>query len=330
MSKTDKLLEIKNLNISFSNPDGIVQVVDNMNFYIGAGETLGVVGESGCGKSITALSIMRLIASPPAVVDGEILFNDKNLLKVSNSEMRKIRGNKISMIFQEPMTSLNPVITIGEQIIEVFRLHQNLSHKESVKKSLEILSMVGIALPERRMKEYPHQLSGGMRQRIMIAMALACNPKLLIADEPTTALDVTIQAQILNLMKKLKQETNTSILLITHDLGVVAEMCSRAIIVYCGRIMEEAPVESLFSNPLHPYTEGLLKSLPKMGVKEKLFVIPGTVPSPSQWPTGCVFNPRCAYASEKCRNQEPPMIKANDGHFVRCWLRINEDKTGVV
>lgn len=330
MSKTDKLLEIKNLNISFSNPDGIVQVVDNMNFYIGAGETLGVVGESGCGKSITALSIMRLIASPPAVVDGEILFNDKNLLKVSNSEMRKIRGNKISMIFQEPMTSLNPVITIGEQIIEVFRLHQNLSHKESVKKSLEILSMVGIALPERRMKEYPHQLSGGMRQRIMIAMALACNPKLLIADEPTTALDVTIQAQILNLMKKLKQETNTSILLITHDLGVVAEMCSRAIIVYCGRIMEEAPVESLFSNPLHPYTEGLLKSLPKMGVKEKLFVIPGTVPSPFQWPTGCVFNPRCAYASEKCRNQEPPMIKANDGHFVRCWLRINEDKTGVV
>lgn len=330
MLDNENILEVKNLGIGFNNLDGKVQVVKNMSFQIKKGETLGIVGESGCGKSLTALSIMRLLQCPPGYIEGELNFEGKNLIELSKSEMRKIRGNKISMIFQEPMTSLNPVITIGEQVMETIRLHQHVDAKEAYIKAKELLQKIGIAEPERRLREYPHQLSGGMRQRIMIAIALACNPKLLIADEPTTALDVTIQAQILELMRKLKEDFNTAIMLITHDLGVVAETCSRAIIVYCGRIVEEAPVEKLFSEPEHPYTIGLLKSIAKIGVHEKLYVIPGSVPAPSNYPKGCVFNPRCTFAFERCRVEEPELVEASGGHFVRCWRSQNNDAVGVI
>ena len=327
MLNGEKIIDVKDLCIGFNNIDGKIEVVTRMSFHINKGETVGIVGESGCGKSLTALGLMRLLQIPPGYIEGELNFEGKNLLALSNKEMRKIRGNQISMIFQEPMTSLNPVISIGEQIVETYLQHQKISKKEAFEKSKAILQVVGIAEPERRLREYPHQLSGGMRQRIMIAMALACNPNLLIADEPTTALDVTIQAQILEVMKDLKKNFNTAIMLITHDLGVVAEMCSRAIIVYCGRIVEEAPVEKLLTDPQHPYTMGLLNSIAKLGVKEKLYVIPGTVPSPANYPKGCVFNPRCTFACEKCQLEEPPMTEAADSHFVRCWRNVN---TGVM
>lgn len=323
MNDNKKVLDVKKLNVSFDTFDGIVNVVNNIDFHINKGETLGVVGESGCGKSLTALSIMRLVQSPPGIIEGEINFNGQNLLELPVNKMRKIRGNKISMIFQEPMTSLNPVISIGEQLEEVFYIHQRVSRSEARKKAIKALEMVHIAMPEQRVNEYPHQLSGGMRQRVMIAMALSCRPELLIADEPTTALDVTIQAQILDLMKELKEELGTAIMLITHDLGVVAEICSRAIIMYCGQIVEEAPVSLLFSKPLHPYTEGLLRSLPSIGVREKLYVIPGSVPGAKDFPKGCVFHPRCQYANDKCRNEVPPMTDVGNGHRVKCWLRCD-------
>jgi oligopeptide transport system ATP-binding protein len=319
---TEKLVEIRNLKTVFHTEDGVVPAVNGVSMYINKGETLGVVGESGCGKSVTSLSVMRLVQTPPGkIVAGEILFEGKDLLKLSESQMRKIRGNDISMIFQEPMTSLNPVYTIGDQIAEAIELHQGLSHRQALDKAVEMLRLVGIPLPERRVREYPHQLSGGMRQRVMIAMALSCNPKLLIADEPTTALDVTIQAQILELMKKLKDEMGMAIMLITHDLGVVAEMCQRVVVMYAGKVVEEADVVSLFKNPLHPYTEGLLESMPRLNeTREKLHVIEGVVPNPLHMPTGCGFHPRCPYAVDKCKTEEPTLQEVAPGRAAACWL----------
>ena len=326
----ERLVEVKNLKTYFHTEDGVVPSVDGVSLHIGRGETLGVVGESGCGKSVTSLSIMRLIPIPPGqIAGGEIIFEGQDLLKKSEAEMRKIRGNDISMIFQEPMTSLNPVYTCGDQIAEAIELHQGLNKKEAMAKAVEMLRLVGIPSPERRVHEYPHQLSGGMRQRVMIAMALSCNPKLLIADEPTTALDVTIQAQILELMKKLKRELGMAIMLITHDLGVIAEMAERVIVMYAGKVVEEADVTSLFRKPLHPYTEGLLRSIPRLDDgKERLHVIEGVVPNPLRMPAGCRFNPRCPYAKEICRAKEPPLAEAGPGRQVACWLRDEMEKRG--
>ncbi|MGI6686707.1 MAG: ABC transporter ATP-binding protein [Bacillota bacterium] len=319
----DHLLEIKDLQTCFYTSDGIVPAVDGVSMHINRGETLCVVGESGCGKSVTSLSIMRLIPKPPGrIVGGEIIFEGEDLLKKREAEMRKIRGNIISMIFQEPMTSLNPAYTCGNQIVEAIELHQGLKHKEALDKAVEMLRLVGIPEPQRRIYEYPHQLSGGMRQRVMIAIALSCNPRLLIADEPTTALDVTIQAQILELMKRLKKEIGMSIMFITHDLGIVAEMAERVIVMYAGKVVEESNVVSLFRKPLHPYTEGLLRSVPRLNEKkERLHIINGVVPNPMKMPKGCRFNPRCPYVKDICREQEPPNIEAEPGRLVACWLR---------
>ncbi len=325
-NKNDKLLNIAGLKTYFYTDEGISKAVDGVDYYVSKGETLGVVGESGCGKSVTALSIMRLIPQPPGkIVGGEITFEGKSLLTLPKQQMRKIRGNKISMIFQEPMTSLNPVFTIGNQISEAVKLHQGLSKKDALDRSVEMLKLVGIPSPEQRVKEYPHQLSGGMRQRAMIAMALSCNPSLLIADEPTTALDVTIQAQILELMASLKEEFDTAIVLITHDLGVVAETVARVVVMYAGKIVEEADVYNIFENPLHPYTEGLLRSIPRIDLsatkKERLQEISGVVPMPSQLPPGCLFNPRCSKVMDICRNQLPELKPhKSQEHKVRCWL----------
>jgi oligopeptide transport system ATP-binding protein len=317
-----KLVEIRNLKTHFYTEDGISPAVDGVNLYINRGETLAVVGESGCGKSVTSLSVMRLIPSPPGkIVDGEILFEGRDLLKLPEAEMRKIRGNDISMIFQEPMTSLNPIYTIGDQILETITQHRGLNKKQSLDKAVEMLRLVGIPLPEKRVNEYPHQLSGGMRQRVMIAMALACNPKLLIADEPTTALDVTIQAQILELMRKLKQDLGMGIMLITHDLGIVAEMAKRVVVMYAGKVIEESDVVSIFKRPLHPYTEGLLQSVPRIDSKlEKLHVIDGMVPNPLQLPAGCRFSPRCPHAFARCRERQPDLEQVAPGRYVACFL----------
>lgn len=317
----ERLLEVKNLKINFRTEEGIVPAINGVNFHVNKGETLAIVGESGCGKSVTSLSIMRLIPSPPGqIAGGEILFEGEDLLKKSEVSMRQIRGNKISMIFQDPMTSLNPVLTCGEQIAESIRLHQGLRQREAMEKAVEMLRLVGVPLPDRRVHEYPHQLSGGLRQRIMIAMALSCNPSLLIADEPTTALDVTIQAQILELVKRLKKELGMSIILITHDLGVVAEVAERVVVMYAGQVVEEADVVSLFRNPRHPYTEGLLKSIPQLDDdQQRLYTIPGVVPNPAKMPTGCRFNPRCEYATDICYEKEPPMVKTGAGCRVACW-----------
>lgn len=317
-----RLLEIENLTVNFSTEEGIITAVDNVSFFINRGETLCLVGESGCGKSVTSLSIMRLLPSPPAKISsGKIIFENEDLLKKSEVEMRKIRGNKISMIFQEPMTSLNPVFTIGKQISEAIIIHQHVSEEIAREKTIEMLKLVGISNPEKRYYEYPHQMSGGMRQRVMIAMALSCNPKLLIADEPTTALDVTIQAQILELISQLKEKIGMSVLLITHDLGVVAEMAERVIVMYAGQIVEEAKVEDLFENPLHPYTKGLLKSIPRLDSKKgKLHVIEGTVPNPLNFPAGCRFNPRCPEAKNICRQKSPNLVSIGEGRKVRCFL----------
>jgi peptide/nickel transport system ATP-binding protein len=322
---TAPLLAIEDLRTYFFTRDGVVRAVDGVSYCIRAGETLAVVGESGCGKSVTALSILRLIASPPGrIVGGTIRFQGGNLLDFSDAEMRAIRGNEISMIFQEPMTSLNPVLTIGRQITETLMLHQRLDHKAAVARAVEMLKLVHIPEAERRISQYPHELSGGMRQRVMIAMALACNPKLLIADEPTTALDVTIQAQILDLMRELKAKIGAAIILITHDLGVVAEMAERVVVMYAGRKVEEAPVDSLFSAPQHPYTKGLLNSVPQLGEtlkeqrRERLMEIPGMVPSLRTEIVGCAFAPRCPLATDRCRSEAPPLEEKRPAHAAAC------------
>src|SRR5947209_8521309 len=302
-----QLLEVDGLKTYFFTRDGVVRAVDGVSFSVARGETLAIVGESGCGKSVTSLSILRLIASPPGrTVEGSVVFEGRDLLELSEAEMRKIRGDAISMIFQEPMTSLNPVLTIGHQIAEVLMLHRGLSDEEATRRAVEMLRLVRMPEPERRVTQYPHQLSGGMRQRVMIAMALACHPRLLIADEPTTALDVTIQAQILDLMRELKTRTGAAIVLITHDLGVVAEMAQRVVVMYAGRKVEEAPVAALFARPRHPYTRGLLESIPRLGAtaegeaRTRLTEIAGMVPSLCEPITGCAFAPRCSYATLRC------------------------------
>ncbi len=321
----ERLLEVRNLKTYFYTEDGVVPAVDGVDFSVDKGTTLGIVGESGCGKSVTSLSVMGLIPNPPGKIqDGEIIFEGQNLLKKSEAEMRKIRGNDISMIFQEPMTSLNPVFTIGNQIMEAIILHQGLSKHEAKDKAIEMLRLVGIPSPEKRVDEYPHQLSGGMRQRVMIAMALSCNPKLLIADEPTTALDVTIQAQILDLMRKLKDDLGTAIMLITHDLGVVAELCDEVVVMYAGKIIERGDVETIFAHPTHPYTLGLLGSIPKLTeAQHRLQAIPGVVPNPAFMPEGCRFHPRCQYATDECKRKQPELTDLGSGHEVAC-LRYKE------
>lgn len=316
------ILQIEDLSVKFFTGDGIVNAVDHVTFSIGKEEVLGLVGESGCGKSVTSLAIMRLLPMPPAkITSGRIIFEKENLLEKPESEMRQIRGNVISMIFQEPMTSLNPVITIGKQISEAIIVHQNVSKDEARKRAIEMLKVVGIPNPEKRYNDYPHQMSGGMRQRVMIAMALSCNPKLLIADEPTTALDVTVQAQILDLMMDLKGKFGMSLLLITHDLGVIAEMCDRVLVMYAGQIVEEAPCMELFDNPLHPYTVGLLKSIPKLEPgKHPLHTIEGNVPNAIEFPSGCRFHPRCDKAIQICRQKAPSLINLSN-RKVRCFLK---------
>lgn len=317
----EDLLKVRNLKTYFYTDRGVVKAVDDVSFNIKKGETLAIVGESGSGKSMTAMSLIKLIPSPPGVIEGkEISFEGEDILKLDDKKLREIRGNKISIIFQEPMTSLNPVFTIGNQIEEVLMLHKEMTKAEARKKAIEMINLVGIPRPDEIVDSYPHELSGGMRQRAMIAMAMACRPKLLIADEPTTALDVTIQAEILQLMKNLKKELNTSIIFITHDLGVVAETADYVVVMYAGKIVEEANVFELFKKPLHPYTNGLLKSKPVINkFQEKLYSIPGQVPSPYEMPKGCAFNPRCERATDKCRQCVPELKELADGHKVACW-----------
>ena len=324
MENNKKVLEVKDLELWFVNENGAKKILNGISFDIYKGETLGIVGESGCGKSVTSLSIMRLLNEPPAHMRGQINFQGRNLLTLSEKQMQPIRGNRISMIFQEPMTSLNPVFTIGNQLMETFTLHQGLSKKEAKAKCIDLLRMVRIPEPEQRFEEYPHQLSGGMRQRVMIAMALACQPELLIADEPTTALDVTIQAQVLELMKDLQKEMGTSIAFITHDLGVISEMCDRVVVLYCGEVVEEALVDDIFADPKHPYTSGLLSTLPKFGQEGRLEVIPGMVPPAGKFPAGCVFAPRCKYATEKCHTCKPDLVEVGEGHRARCFRYTEE------
>jgi peptide/nickel transport system ATP-binding protein len=318
------LLEVENLQTHFGTPDGVVRAVEGLSFHIDAGETVGIVGESGCGKSVTSMSILRLIQQPPGRIAGRIRFQGRDLLKLSEREMRQVRGNAISMIFQEPMTSLNPVLTVGRQIGETVRLHQGLNARDAEARAVEMLTLVGIPAPARRVREYPHQLSGGMRQRVMIAMALACNPKLLIADEPTTALDVTIQAQILDLMRELKTRMGSAIMLITHDLGVVAEMAQRVVVMYAGRKVEEAPVGEIFARPMHPYTRGLLGAMPKLGSsleanrRARLAEIAGQVPSLRKPIAGCAFAGRCPLVTDACRRIAPAIEPKGPGHSVAC------------
>ncbi|GIP38693.1 dipeptide/oligopeptide/nickel ABC transporter ATP-binding protein [Paenibacillus sp. J31TS4] len=321
----NKLLEVNELRTQFKTEGGVVASVDGISFSVGKGETLAIVGESGCGKSVTSLSIMGLVAEPGKVVGGEIRLEGENLLAKTSQELRSIRGNKLSMIFQEPMTSLNPVFTIGNQLEEVFRLHQGLDKKQARQKSIEMLEEVGIPNAKKVVNDYPHQLSGGMRQRVMIAMALSCRPALLIADEPTTALDVTIQAQILELLKGITTDRDTGVILITHDLGVVAEMADRVIVMYAGKIVEEANVFELFASPKHPYTKGLLGSLPRIDVQyEELGSIPGAVPNPLQMPAGCAFHPRCPMATDMCTAAQPVLEQVSDSHWVRCFYANEE------
>jgi peptide/nickel transport system ATP-binding protein len=323
------LLEVENLQTHFRTPDGVNRAVDGISFHVNEGETLAVVGESGCGKSVTAMSILRLVPEPPAKIAGAIRFEGKELLALSEREMRGIRGNDISMIFQEPMTSLNPVLTVGRQLGETLRLHEHLDRGAAEARAVEMLTLVGIPEPRRRLTEYPHQLSGGMRQRVMIAIALACNPKLLIADEPTTALDVTIQAQILDLMKDLKRRVGAAIVLITHDLGIVAEVAERVMVMYAGRKLEEATVGQLFRTPRHPYTQGLLGAVPKLGSSlsggaSKLAEIPGLVPDLKQRIRGCIFASRCPHATELCRQVAPALERKARGHLAACHYAPKE------
>lgn len=317
------LLHIKSLCTYFKTPQGVVKAVEKVSFEVNKKEVLGIVGESGCGKSVLSLSILRLLPMPPAFfANGEIFFQGQNLLNLSKEELRKIRGDRISMIFQEPMSALNPVFTIGNQLAEVFKVHRNMIQKQALAKSVEMLEKVGVPAPGDRLKEYPHQLSGGLRQRVMIAMALACRPELLIADEPTTALDVTIQAQILDLMIKLKDDLDTSIILITHDLGVIAEITDRVLVMYTGKIVEIATTAELFKNPLHPYAKGLMRSIPSATENidgEELYEIKGVVPSLLDLPSGCKFNTRCPLAEDICRQKEPELEEVVSGHWVACW-----------
>jgi peptide/nickel transport system ATP-binding protein/oligopeptide transport system ATP-binding protein len=317
-----ELLKVKNLETDFSTHEGTVKAVNDISFTINKGETVGIVGESGCGKSVTALSIMRLIPNPPGkIVGGEVYFEGHNLLQLDEKEMRKIRGKKISMIFQEPMTSLDPVFTIGHEIMESIQLHQGLKKEEAREKTIQVLKTVGMPDVEKRIDSYPHELSGGMRQRAMIAMALSCNPALLIADEPTTALDVTIQAQILRLIHELKEKFDASVMLITHDLGVIAEMCDRVAVMYAGHIIETTDIETLFANPLHPYTKGLQKSIPRLDVEtERLDTIQGLVPNLLELPSGCPFHPRCDLRLTKCSQEMPELVQVEDHHLVKCHL----------
>ncbi len=321
------LLEVKNLKTQFFTQDGVVKAVDGVSFYVDQGETLGIVGESGCGKSVSVLSVMRLIPQPPGkIVDGEVIFEGQDLLKLSDDDIRKVRGNKIAMVFQDPMTSLNPVLTIGRQIGEALELHMGMSKEEARKRSAELLSMVGIPEAASRLDDYPHQFSGGMRQRAMIAMALACNPQLLIADEPTTALDVTIQAQILDLVKRLRDEIGMAIIWITHDLGVVAGLADRMMVMYAGHVVEEAPVKEMYADPRHPYTIGLLGSLPRLDEAraERLQSIEGLPPDLISLPPGCPFEPRCVYAIEQCRLERPSLQPVAPRHTVACWVDVTQ------
>ncbi len=322
------ILEIKDLAVSFQTDAGVVHAVNGISFSLEKGEVLGIVGESGCGKSVTALSILGLLPVPPArIARGKILFENRDLLTLSDDEMRRVRGNRISMIFQEPMTSLNPVFTVGDQIAEAVMLHQGLRKKEAMARTVEILKKVRIPSPAQRLHEYPHQLSGGMRQRVMIAMALSCNPSILIADEPTTALDVTIQAQILDLMNQVRQESEMSILLITHDLGVVAEMADRTLVMYAGEEVEYARTVDLFQRPCHPYTLGLLGSIPRLGEsgeKKRLRAIPGSVPDLIDLPSGCTFSTRCGFVAGECRRRKPAFVEITPGHFVRCVKNLRD------
>jgi len=322
----DRLLDVKNLKTYFFTDEGVVRAVDGVDLYIDQGETLGIVGESGCGKSVTALSIMRLIPQPPGkIVEGQILYNGLDLVTIPANKLRKIRGKEISMVFQEPMTSLNPVFTCGEQIAEALRLHEGLGRRDAMDKTVEMLKVVHIPNAERRVKEYPHQLSGGMRQRVMIAMALSCSPNLLIADEPTTALDVTIQAQILELLNELKTKLKMAVMLITHDMGVIAETAQRVVVMYAAKVAEEAPVGDLFKEPLHPYTQGLLRSIPRIDLAAtehlRLETIPGTVPTlRGDIAPGCRFAPRCPFVKSVCTEQDPVLKEVKPGHKVSCWL----------
>ena len=325
MTAQKPLLEVKNLKTYFYTEDGIVRAVDGVDFYVYPGEVLGIVGESGCGKSVTSLSIMGLVSRPGKIVEGEIIFDGKNLVEATEEEMMQVRGNRISMIFQQPQSALNPVFRAGDQISEVLNIHQDLGQEAGVKRSVELLKLVGIPDPQRRADAFPHELSGGMAQRVMIAMALACIPDLLIADEPTTALDVTIQAQILDLMRDMKNQLGAAMILITHDLGVIAEMAQRVAVMYAGEVVEESPVVNLFDTPLHPYTKGLIGSIPVLGdVRERLDVIPGSVPNLINLPAGCRFAPRCHARVEHnlsiCEEQRPELTEIAEGHKVRCWL----------
>ncbi len=323
---SENLLEVKNLKTYFFTDGGVVKSVDDVSFNVKPGKTLGVVGESGCGKSITSLSIMQLVETPPGkIVNGEIIYNGENLLGKSADEMRKIRGGEIAMIFQEPMTSLNPVFTVGQQIMEALMIHTDMDKTKAKERAIEMLKLVRIPLAEKRFNEYPHQLSGGMRQRVMIAMALSCNPKLLICDEPTTALDVTIQAQILDLINELKEKLGTSIMMITHDLGVIAEVADDVMVMYAGKIVEYGTADQIFETPMHPYTHGLMNCIPKLNDDEatRLHVIPGMVPSPDQMPKGCAFCPRCSEAKKICEEKMPELTEVN-GQMVRCFKYTSE------
>ena len=325
---TEPLLSIRDLRTYFHMTDGIARAVDGVSFDVAAKETLGIVGESGCGKSVTALSILRLIQPPGRIEPGSrIMFEGKDLTSVSEDEIRKVRGNRISMIFQEPMSALNPVFSVGDQVAEVARIHEGLGKRAAFDRAVEALALTGIPAPRERAREYPHQLSGGMRQRVLIAMALMMKPALVIADEPTTALDVTIQAQILDLLRDLQQRFDTSILMITHDLGVIAETTSRVIVMYAGEVVEEASVERLFAGPQHPYTEGLMHAMPQLGKeRERLNVIPGMVPPATQWPAGCRFRERCPYSWELCEREHPPLYQINEKHRSRCHLAVEPER----